>query len=778
MKPYSNQFTDQFAGQYVFSEYEGDYERYVILNQADKTLKPIRVDVLDLWKRVYRRYGMPEPTSLPSVERIANYELPADKQIFKRIEIPQKLKLLEQRIDRELRFSSKMTNIAREELRRERFWNELDNNIDYYREDVEWIELQWYYRLFGYWCFINGKAYYFTGDHYWYLNFWAMPLGENGFGYPKFVDRDRRWFIGVMFAELDTTTFANLDKDGYAIPEEDGSYKMVDTGRRVCMGTLNAKGRRRGETSKAGGILGNRSSCLMEVHLEIQGVDEKGGEKVFVRNVATPFSRVPTFFAPIQNNINPKAELRFESDDLKFSMNSFVKYAKSKKGAAVDGSTLFYFYGDELFKADDNVDIYSRHLTIRKCVTQSSGNEIYGNICYTSSIEDMSTKGQEQFLKISKDSDYYRRKPNGQTLSGLYVLFFPSYDGMLTHIDKFGFSVIETPTPEQARFIKSPIGARESIILSMKSVTGEERIKQLRQDPLQFMDCFTPNSSNIFFPVEQIAEQVKHINFTKELHPRRGVFMWQSSKFGRVIFKDDKEGEWYLSRNFESHEINNFYENGGTRYPHNAGKFIISADEFQSNKLQSYKGSNGAAVGRWLRDNVIDPDDKPMEEWLTDRPFLHYCARPENMTVDDFAEEVLKACIYTGSMCYPENNLTNIENYFIKNGFGGFLLYDTEPDNPFVKKKKAGFHTNPNSKIDIFNAINDDLKKNVKRNVHVPILSQLLEIKNYDEMTKFDLIPCYGGTLLGQRSLYTQAINSQATDTNVTGCWYEFETEY
>ena len=52
------------------------------------------------------------------------------------------------------------------------------------------------------------------------------------------------------YAYTTTESFANLDKNGIAIPEEDGSYKMVDMGKRICFGVGQNKNRRSGNTNK------------------------------------------------------------------------------------------------------------------------------------------------------------------------------------------------------------------------------------------------------------------------------------------------------------------------------------------------------------------------------------------------------------------------------------------------------------------------------------------------------------------------------------------------
>ena len=96
--------------------------------------------------------------------------------------------------------------------------------------------------------FNNGKPTYITGWHYFNLNFWTMDAKENR---PAYRDRDRKEFIFRKYAYETTETFERLDAENVAIKENDGTYKMIDVGRRICYGVIQPKNRRSGNTHKA-----------------------------------------------------------------------------------------------------------------------------------------------------------------------------------------------------------------------------------------------------------------------------------------------------------------------------------------------------------------------------------------------------------------------------------------------------------------------------------------------------------------------------------------------
>ena len=140
----------------------------VTLNQGDPSLFPIEIDQLDLFQRTYRQYGLPEPENFPDMELITGYGKPPELQMFEKEVIPVGLTELERRIRHELKPRNKARDLSpvRREIKIiERFWEELDNNQDRYADEIEWINLMWYYRLMGKLFFCNGKVTYIPGAY-------------------------------------------------------------------------------------------------------------------------------------------------------------------------------------------------------------------------------------------------------------------------------------------------------------------------------------------------------------------------------------------------------------------------------------------------------------------------------------------------------------------------------------------------------------------------------------------------------------------------------------
>ncbi len=745
-----------------------DYERIVKLNDEDPDLVEITVDILDIIQRTYRHYGMPAPDDFPPLESIDNYGLPRNEQVFKYAVYPPRLQQIEDGIRSEIKKSLKSVSpLKRDSEVIERFWEYLTDRQDEYEEELKWIEKQWYHRLFGYWFICDGEATWMPGKCYFYLNFFNI----NNVGKPQYRNRDRKWWIGMVYSRLETRTFKFVDKDGFAIPNTDGSYDMIDTGRRVFYGHIGAKPRRVGDTSKSGCNVIEEGTRVAEVHLGIQGADEKGGANVFMNHVTIPFKKIPIIFKPQLTRINLKEPLRFDSMEIENPLTTVIDYADSKYGSAYDGRTLHEYYGDEVGKVEEE-SIKMRHKVVRLCCSER--DIIRGAITYTTTVEDMSKSGAKEFLDLCKDSMWDKRLPNGQTPSGMLTLFFRASDGHPDFIDRFGKSIEDTPTEEQAAYIGKKFGAIEHLTQQRRILRDEDLAKEKRQNPLRFREVFTPPSKNIFFPIRKIEERLSELNFSKGKYVRRGDFYWKDGMDSSVMWKDNPEnGHFFLSRTFSPEENNRVVINDEKRFPEFPDRIVMSVDSFQLDKTDSGRMSDGGIAAYEKRNIMIDPDDRPMDEWQTSRFILTYRHRPE--TTDRFFEDCIMAAVYLGAKVFPENNLDNCQRYFIQRGYEGYLLYNFDP---FTGRRKnnCGFSSRGASKPKIFNLLKDDLERHVKRYRHADLLKEVLDIAGLEDMTNQDLFTAAGGCLLAIESQQAGEVEEQKKfDYRVDGWLQEYQ---
>jgi hypothetical protein len=724
------------------------------INADDPDLIPIKIDILDVIQRTYQQYGLDPPNTPPKIGEVDGHERRKEDQYFRREVVPERLKLLEKKLRQKYREEkSSREGYSRVEQRIiNAFWDELDSKRDDYKYEINWIAQMWRYRLLGKWFMNNGIATYMTGPNHFTLNWWTMKDGTK----PDYRDRDRRWFLAQQFAFTDTKTFKDMDGNGYAIKNEAGEYDMVEYGSRVCYGTINSKPRRVGDTTK---------SCSMEVEyatrtdmaqLGNQAMDDTSAERVFSTYILQPANKLPIFFRPLQEKLDARNQIRFVSPDPDLMLDTTIDYADSKFSNAYDGATLKWYYGDEVGKIKD-VKITERHKTVKLCTSER--DVVKGFMIYTTTIEQMSLVGGKDFLKLSRDSLYHQRGINGQTKSGMYVVFFNAADGHPEFIDKYGMSVIGTPTEEQAKQIKNKmgIGAWEYLMRTRRLLTGEQLAHEKRQNPLFYRECFTPPVQNVFFKLEILEERLGDLRFGSD-SAVQGNFVWENERFGKVTWIPDKNGRWFLSKTFKEDEANRWVVKDGSKRPYNADKYVSSADPFRIEKTEGGKMSKGGYCCRWKRDLEIDPDDKPVEQWISARSIITYNFRPD--TVDEFCEDCLKADIYTGSMNYPERNYDIIQRKYIEWGFSGYLLYGTDPLTGKLNNN-AGFYTQQNTQKEMFNLIGTDISLHGKRWRHIDEIEECLEIKNTDDITNHDLFTAKAGTLLAERSQHGTYIDKE-----------------
>lgn len=705
-------------------------DKYFIINGGDKNLKPITIP-------------LPVP---PNIKKIDGYGLPPNKQFFTRQKYPPKLKALEDECGGNI----------------DDIWGAISRRQKQYKEEIKWIKRQWYYRLYGYWCFINGKPTYIDGWHFYYLNYFHLDVGL-----PKYRDRDRRWFIAARYIYDTTIDFEKKDEFGNAIPEEDGTYKVYDTGRKLFWGVIGLKGRRFGDTYKSL-CIGLEEITRAKNHGSKFGMQGDTGEtgNTDFKYVVHAWRKLPFFFMPKYDNpSNPKEEVLFYEPARRGSNNNVVgsetgleatiNYASTADRSYYDGTKLLYYVCDEPGKTRLE-DVVMRWKVVRECL--SEGSERVGFSIHPTTVGEMTKGGGKRMRELCDQSDYFVRSKNGETMSSLCVLFFPAYDGLSGFVDEFGNSVIDTPNAEQSKYINKKVGAKEYLEnkLSAYLKKGDEDSlrayrEQKRLYPTQYSDCFLTDVSDIGMPYEKIDARLGDLNFEREA-TRRGNFIRQDAgnKDSKVIWVDDNEnGRFYISHMLPDSLSNQKYYSHNVWYP-NRPRFTASSDPFRLDKTQHARMSKGGGACWWNFDKSID-GEKSIEHWTTNRFVCTYCYRPP--TTDEFCEDMLMMCIYFGALMYGENNIDIVNAYFMRRGYGGYLKYGIDKASGKYRKT-PGFSSLGESKANLFNMMVDYMQKHSKRERHKEILMECRDIRGLDDMVNRDLFTACGGCLLGIESDY------------------------
>lgn len=693
----------------ILKDYK-DSPKFIDFNLEDPDLDTIRVEL----------------PKTPDWNTIDGFGLKAKDQFFKRVEMPDKLRVLQDETDE---FGLYRTQ--------DEIWEILESEQDDYVDEIEFIKTQWRRRLYGYWFFNNGVATYINGWNYFYLNFWSLDKGL-----PEYRDRDRRFFLFATFCESDDSSF------GFVYP----------------------KHRREGATSKAACINYAITSLSERDVSGIQSKTDDDAFEVFQKHIIYPWRSVPFFFKPNhEGGDDPKNKLSFKTSGSRGkagqkkisrkSLLSEITYNTSNE-QAYDGFRLIYYHHDELGKVK-NIDIEKRWDVVKLCLSEGAGGVIHGFSIHTSTVGEMEKGGGTAMRKLCDDSKYSERDENGQTASGLYVLFIPASDGLKGYIDKYGMSVIDTPTKDQKEYLSTKRNKKGKIICPNPNIGAKEFIRNtvefhkkrkdrirlnqfLRDHPDKFRECFRTNSKDSFFDVPSIEDRLDELAYIKDA-VTRGNFEWTGKKYlSPVRFVVDPEGRFEISKhpdrpNSVTWDSINLTWVCSTNMP----IYCAGADPFKNDKTASKKRSMFGGGVYWGHDIRIDPYEKPMEDWKSARFVCTYNNRPD--TKEEGCEDMMMMCSYYGCPMNPEVDVPTVREEFEKHHFSGMLLHKYENDKFALL---AGVTAAKHKQV-IFLLYKTQIKRHVMRECHKELLEQCRDIRGEDEFTDYDLFAGCGYAMLG-----------------------------
>lgn len=599
-------------------------------------------------------------------------------------------------------------------------WRYLLKNIDDYTEEYRWIEAQWERRRNGYWFYNKGKPTYITGRNYMSVNFWR-PAGLR----LDYRDRDRRYWHIRSFCDEDEK----------------------------CLGTVWPKHRREGLTSRATCEMYDIASQESFVKVVTQSLTEKNAVDNVLKMVKLGWKAMPFFFKPAYSGVaNPGKSISFEAWHKKHQPDGDVKEMNSEIRTepsgefAVDGYEIRFYFGDEAGKTVE-ANVSERHNVVKETLVR--GSKRIGHALYGSTVEEMDARGGANFKIICDQSHYhhddpkYARNENGQTLSGMYLFFIPADDGLPGFIDEYGYSIRK----KAREFLEN----RRRALLKAGDISGFA--SERRKYPMQFRECWLTSGKGANFNVKLLSDRIDQIRIDGDTEAVCGDFVWKNGlKDTEVEFIPNPDGRFYVSW-MPSPEWRNRYETfprkGGGFYRspihHTTLKTIGGADAFKFKDTKDNNSSLGGGAVFRKRDEALDPDSKPVEDWVTHRFACSYLYRPDNLFEDDgYCEDMLKMCFFYGCMVDHERNVEHIETHFIKRGYEGFLYYNIDPHTGAVGKA-SGTWSDDTEREKIFASWQIYIKKHIAREQHITFLEQCLNIE--DDMGPYDAFVAGGRCL-------------------------------
>ena len=415
------------------------------------------------------------------------------------------------------------------------------------------------------------------------------------------------------------------------------------------------------------------------------------------------------------------------------------------------------------------------------------GARIIGFSIHPTTVEEMDVGGAE-YMKLCNQSKFYERGDKGQTTSGLFEVFIPAWKRLEGFVDRFGMPVIDKPTQRQidlrpdADYARFNIGAKEYLQTKLDALVEKGTPEDLemhrstrRKLPMQYSDCWIGSSGDLGFDMDIIDDRLAELRRNSKM--RIGRLEWTNGFGSDVRFEDDPDGAFELSMllppgvsnqkmRVDIHDMVTGIESEHWA-PVNPYRFTGSADPFKSgtsNEAKQMGGhtrqSDGGLAVLWEKDDELDGDKLNMRDWESRRFVCSYRYRPASL--EDFQEDSLKMCIYFGALFYPETNVGDMDVYFMKTGYAGYLLYDIDPVSG-KRAEKAGFKSYERKKGNLFLETKDYIRYRGHKEEHVSYLQEVKSIQGVEQMNKYDRFTAHGGCLLGSKQNALNRLREQSS---------------
>lgn len=756
---------------------------YVGINEDDSDLTPIYVST-----------PTPPPFSL-----IDNYNLEPDLQMWKRKEVPPRLRKLEDRALKslfEIQERNRQDTIQGYKLYMA-FWRLLEEEQEDFQEEIKWIKNAWWWRINGYWFFNDGVPVYCTGEYFDYLNFWYIKDSET---WVEFREEDRKISIFSHYLRTTTESFAKISPDtGRAIPNEDGTYDMIDIGSRVFFGDMKPKFRRCGETQWACHGIWLGASTTPASYGTIISMDGDNAEKHYYKKLVPSWNKYPMFLKPIWVGSKRPTTIYLQEPSTVYhieGLGSSIDYTESGGVLKNDGDTLDFCLSDEEGKS--KTPITERWSVNKIAMSTGGGTNIRPNAYawHPSTVEEIG-EGAPEYLKMWELSCFYERIPiTGQTHTGLARIFIPAYKKLEGYIDRWGHSVIDNPTERQircsprAKFALTNRGAKETLHAVLDSLTAkgtpeamEAYRSRRRKFPMKAEDCWLGAAGNIGFNLEVIDKRLGEINRLRSLSKPPyliGEFYREDpgNAHSKVLWRNTVEGRWEMSIKLPDKLTNqmtrtNYFDPIKGQWmpswaPVHGERFTCGADPFRAIKKAEAKDigkligsssnsrqSDGGICVYWEYDHKID-GGKPRVDWDSDRVVCVYRSRPP--TQEAYFEDLIMTIQYFGAMCYPEINVERVVSYLIERGYSSFFLYDIDILSGKLKPM-PGRYTSTDTWSDAFSLIKDHVEFRGHAECHDKLLNEIKSVRGPESMTHLDLLASFCMAKFGSKSRHREIIS-------------------
>lgn len=529
----------------------------------------------------------------------------------------------------------------------------------------------------GFWFYSNGEPTFLTGKNYFYLQWWKL---EDDI-YPDYRDADRRYFL------------------------------FLDHWERVLwnIGIFRGKKRREGASSQATANLVYECIFYTSTNAGLVSKTNQDSRDTFTDMVSFGYNQLPVFLKPRQlNRADSVTELVFAARAEKGTkaakgLRSKVNYRAPVENA-YDRGRVSRILADEGGKWPTDVK-FSKFIS-KVTKTMIKGAKRVGYCEAPSTVNELTKAGGAEFKKVWEAANQFKTG-NKKTPNRFVTYFTPAYDNYEGFIDKYGMSVIDTPTEEQYNFlvqkwvVKDPItgetvseiseedvrlGAKTYIYSRRIGLEGELLEEEIRQNPCTVQEMFEAANTDCVFDSYAINQRRRELQENEPF--KRGVTFYrdihdQKSKW-RDATKAEEAFHWKFTASapLDLKDNNSHYWDSTMRKPGRTDIGVITVDSYSNSQGGRKYGSKACGIiGN--RPDAFDPLN-------TGKAFGMLYGRPADK--DLLHEQVLLCAEFFGFTVWYEHTADDYDGYFKDRGKRGYLgTYPLSMIDP-TKKENADRH--------------------------------------------------------------------------------------
>lgn len=584
----------------------------------------------------------------------------------------------------------------------------------------------------GFWFFSNGIPVFVTGKHYFYLQWWKL---EDDI-YPDYRDTDRRYFLFLNHWECVLW----------------------------CLGILRGKKRREGASSQATSNLIYECIFFRNSICGLVSKTLQDGKKTFTNMVAFGYRQLPVFLKPKQlNNKDSVSELIFahksvttkdgrgQTIDTDTGHRSSVDFRAPGKNT-YDSGRLSRGLFDEGGKWEKE-NPFSEFLAVVS-KTMVKGAKRVGFMECPSTVNEMTKSGGEEYKKAWDNSNQFELI-DGRTINRLVRYFTPAFDGFFGFIDRYGMSVVDTPTDEQYEYLVEnyvgvgdltaediKLGARAYLLKKREGLQGQLLEEEIRMNPFDEREMFLSKNGNCHFDAALLADLYEKARVLEKEILEYGNYDWKDAMpFTESIWYacSKEHARWVRPKNFKLPEGNKVERRGNLFYPLHTIQFVAGCDPFQNSVTESGKGSKGSSgvLNRY--------EEGTNDEFYNKMIICKYHARPSPVKL--LHMDMILQCFAYGCQILIESKMDGgMRDFFIENDMELFLI-------KLLGKENYGIDPNEDNKALMVNVWENYINEHGKKGkiIYADVIDGehdgLIKF-NKDETEKSDQVMGLGWTLI------------------------------